>query len=207
MSKSTPDVPEVRRRKVESLRAAGVNPFPNAFKPTHDVADLRAVIAAAPETLDEEGPVFAVAGRIMAINRFGKAAFIRLRDRTGQIQAYVRKDRVGEAAYDLFKQMDIGDFVGVAGGLFRTRSGEWTVMVHRLELVAKSIRALPEKFHGLKDPEKRYRQRYLDLIMNAEVRELFRRRSRIIQEIRGFLLQRDFLEVETPMMQPLPGAA
>ncbi|RLB95414.1 MAG: lysine--tRNA ligase, partial [Deltaproteobacteria bacterium] len=127
MSKSTPDVPEVRRRKVESLRAAGVNPFPNAFKPTHDVADLRAVIAAAPETLDEEGPVFAVAGRIMAINRFGKAAFIRLRDRTGQIQAYVRKDRVGEAAYDLFKQMDIGDFVGVAGGLFRTRSGEWTV--------------------------------------------------------------------------------
>ncbi|HDI59565.1 MAG TPA: lysine--tRNA ligase [Desulfobacteraceae bacterium] len=207
MSKSTPDVPEVRRRKVESLRAAGVNPFPNAFKPTHDVADLRAVIAAAPETLDEEGPVFAVAGRIMAINRFGKAAFIRLRDRTGQIQAYVRKDRVGEAAYDLFKQMDIGDFVGVAGGLFRTRSGEWTVMVHRLELVAKSIRALPEKFHGLKDPEKRYRQRYLDLIMNAEVRELFRRRSRIIQEIRGFLLQRDFLEVETPMMQPLPGGA
>jgi lysyl-tRNA synthetase class 2 len=143
----------------------------------------------------------------MAVNRFGKAAFIRLRDRTGPIQAYVRKDRVGEAAYDLFRQMDIGDFVGLAGGLFQTRSGEWTVMAQRLELVAKSIRALPEKFHGLKDPEKRYRQRYLDLIMNAEVREVFRRRSRIIQEIRDFLRQRDFLEVETPMMQPLPGGA
>ncbi|MEE4608238.1 MAG: lysine--tRNA ligase, partial [Desulfobacteraceae bacterium] len=207
MSNPTLDVPEVRRRKVESLRATGINPFPNAFKPTHDVADLRAVIAAAPETLDEQAPVFAVAGRIMAVNRFGKAAFIRLRDRTGQIQAYVRKDQVGEAAYDLFRQMDIGDFVGLAGGLFQTRSGEWTVMAQRLELVAKSIRALPEKFHGLKDPEKRYRQRYLDLIMNAEVRELFRRRSRIIQEIRDFLLQRDFLEVETPMMQPLPGGA
>jgi lysyl-tRNA synthetase class 2 len=143
----------------------------------------------------------------MAINRFGKAAFIRLRDRTGQIQAYVRKDRVGEAAYDLFKQIDIGDFVGIAGGLFQTRSGEWTLMAQRFELVTKSIRALPEKFHGLKDPEKRYRQRYLDLVMNAEVRDLFRRRSGIIQEIRDFLRQRDFLEVETPMMQPVPGGA
>ncbi|MFA7425729.1 MAG: lysine--tRNA ligase, partial [Desulfosarcinaceae bacterium] len=147
------------------------------------------------------------AGRIMAINRFGKAAFIRLRDRTGQIQAYLRKDRVGEAAYDLFKQIDIGDFVGIAGGLFQTRSGEWTLMAQRFELVTKSIRALPEKFHGLKDPEKRYRQRYLDLVMNAEVRDLFRRRSGIIQEIRDFLRQRDFLEVETPMMQPVPGGA
>jgi len=130
-----------------------------------------------------------------------------LRDRTGPIQAYVRKDRVGEEAYELFKQLDIGDFVGISGGLFQTRSGEWTVMARRCELVTKTIRALPEKFHGLKDPEKRYRQRYLDLIMNAEVRDLFRRRSMIIQEIRDFLLQRDFLEVETPMMQPLPGGA
>ena len=207
MIKPTVDVSEVRRRKLESLRAAGINPFPNSFKPTHDVADLRAAIEAAPETLGDEAPVFAVAGRIMAINRFGKAAFIRMRDRTGQIQAYVRKDRVGEDAYDLFKQLDIGDFVGIGGGLFQTRSGEWTLMAHCFELVAKSIRALPEKFHGLKDPEKRYRQRYLDLIMNAEVRELFRRRSAVIQQIRDFLLQRDFLEVETPMMQAVPGGA
>ncbi|MDD2605389.1 MAG: lysine--tRNA ligase [Desulfobacteraceae bacterium] len=207
MSNPTPDVSEVRRRKLESLRAAGINPFPNGFKPTHDVTDLRAAIEATPGTLSEAAPVFTVAGRIMAINRFGKAAFIRLRDRTGQIQAYVRKDRVGEAAYDLFKQIDIGDFVGIAGGLFQTRSGEWTLMAQRFELVTKSIRALPEKFHGLKDPEKRYRQRYLDLVMNAEVRDLFRRRSGIIQEIRDFLRQRDFLEVETPMMQPVPGGA
>jgi lysyl-tRNA synthetase class 2 len=207
MSNPTPDVSEVRRRKLESLRAAGINPFPNGFKPTHDVSDLRAAIEATPGTLSEAAPVFTVAGRIMAINRFGKAAFIRLRDRTGQIQAYVRKDRVGEAAYDLFKQIDIGDFVGIAGGLFQTRSGEWTLMAQRFELVTKSIRALPEKFHGLKDPEKRYRQRYLDLVMNAEVRDLFRRRSGIIQEIRDFLRQRDFLEVETPMMQPVPGGA
>ncbi|MDY0313261.1 MAG: lysine--tRNA ligase [Desulfobacterales bacterium] len=207
MSNPTPDVSEVRRRKLESLRAAGINPFPNGFKPTHDVSDLRAAIEATPGTLSEAAPVFTVAGRIMAINRFGKAAFIRLRDRTGQIQAYLRKDRVGEAAYDLFKQIDIGDFVGIAGGLFQTRSGEWTLMAQRFELVTKSIRALPEKFHGLKDPEKRYRQRYLDLVMNAEVRDLFRRRSGIIQEIRDFLRQRDFLEVETPMMQPVPGGA
>jgi len=207
MSNPTPDVSEVRRCKLESLRAAGINPFPNGFRPTHDVSDLRAAIEATPGTLSEAAPVFTVAGRIMAINRFGKAAFIRLRDRTGQIQAYVRKDRVGEAAYDLFKQIDIGDFVGIAGGLFQTRSGEWTLMAQRFELVTKSIRALPEKFHGLKDPEKRYRQRYLDLVMNAEVRDLFRRRSGIIQEIRDFLRQRDFLEVETPMMQPVPGGA
>jgi lysyl-tRNA synthetase, class II len=207
MANPTVELSEVRRRKLESLRAAGINPFPNAFRPTHDVADLRAVIAAAPETLEEEAPVFAVAGRIMAVNRFGKAAFIRLRDRTGQIQAYLRKDRLGEDVYDLFKQLDIGDFVGIAGGLFRTRSGEWTVMAHHFELVAKSIRALPEKFHGLKDPEKRYRQRYLDLVMNAEVRDLFQRRSAIIQRIRDFLIERDFLEVETPMMQTVPGGA
>jgi lysyl-tRNA synthetase class 2 len=116
MSKPNLDSSDVRRSKVESLRTAGINPFPNAFKPTHDVADLRAAIAAAPETLGEEEPVFTVAGRIMAINRFGKAAFIRLRDRTGPIQAYVRKDRVGEEAYELFKQLDIGDFVGISGG-------------------------------------------------------------------------------------------
>jgi lysyl-tRNA synthetase class 2 len=207
MIKTTVDHLEARRQKVEALRAARINPFPNAFAPSHDVCDLRRAIAAESAALNEEAPVFSVAGRVMAINRFGKAAFIRLRDRTGQIQAYLRKDRVGEERYGLFQQMDIGDFIGVEGGLFQTRSGEWTLMAHRIELVAKAMRALPEKFHGLKDPEKRYRQRYLDLVMNAEVREIFRRRSRIIQEIRSFLLQRDFLEVETPMMQPLPGGA
>jgi lysyl-tRNA synthetase class 2 len=144
---------------------------------------------------------------MMAINHFGKSAFIRFRDRSGQLQAYIRKDRIGDEAYRLFKQMDVGDFVGLSGGIFKTKTGEWTLLVGELKLLCKTIRPLPEKFHGLKDPEKRYRQRYLDLMMNAEVRDLFVKRSHIIQVVRNFFLQRDFLEVETPMMQPIPGGA
>jgi lysyl-tRNA synthetase class 2 len=136
-----------------------------------------------------------------------KAAFIRFRDRTGQLQAYIRKDKIDDEAYSLFKQLDVGDFVGLCGGVFKTKTGEWTLLATTLKLICKAIRPLPEKFHGLKDPEKRYRQRYLDLIMNTDVRELFVKRSRIIQEIRSFFLERDFLEVETPMMQPIPGGA
>jgi lysyl-tRNA synthetase class 2 len=143
----------------------------------------------------------------MAINLFGKTAFIRFRDRTGQLQAYIRKDRIGDEAYRLFKQLDVGDFVGLCGGIFKTKTGEWTLLVTELKLLCKTLRPLPEKFHGLKDPEIRYRQRYLDLIMNANTRQLFVKRSRIIQEIRNFFLERDFLEVETPMMQPIPGGA
>ena len=205
--KTTPDVVEQRRQKVDTLRQSQVDPYPNDFVVTHVVADLREQTAAAAETLGEDGPVFVVAGRIMAINRFGKAAFVRFRDRTGQMQAYIRKDRVGDAGYGLFRLLDIGDFIGLKGALFQTRTGEWTLMVQHLELLTKAVRPLPEKFHGLKDPEKRYRQRYLDLMMNDEVREIFRRRSRLIQEIRTFLLQHDFMEVETPMMQTVPGGA
>jgi lysyl-tRNA synthetase class 2 len=143
----------------------------------------------------------------MAVNRFGKAAFVRFRDRTGQMQAYVRRDKVGEQVYALFKQLDIGDIIGLTGSIFKTKTGEWTLMADALVLLSKSIRPLPEKYHGLKDPEKRYRQRYVDLIMNADVREVFLRRSRIVQAVREFFLQRDFIEVETPMMQPIPGGA
>jgi lysyl-tRNA synthetase class 2 len=143
----------------------------------------------------------------MAANFFGKAAFTRFRDRTGQLQAYIRKDKIGDAAFSLFKQLDIGDFIGLRGGMFKTRTGEWTLLASELRLLSKAARPLPEKFHGLKDPEKRYRQRYVDLVMNGEVREVFLRRSRIIQAIRNFLLERDYLEVETPMMQPVPGGA
>ena len=150
---------------------------------------------------------FAVAGRMMAVNRFGKSAFARFRDRSGQLQAYVRLDKVGEEAYSLFKKLDIGDFIGMTGTLFRTKTGEWSLLADSLRLLAKAMRPLPEKFHGLKDPEKRYRQRYVDLIVNEEVRVIFLKRSRMIQAIRNFLLDRDFLEVETPMMQPLPGGA
>jgi lysyl-tRNA synthetase class 2 len=143
----------------------------------------------------------------MAINSFGKSSFIRFKDRTGQIQAYIRKDKIGDEQYSIFKHLDIGDFVGIKGTIFRTKTGEWTLLASELRLLCKSIRPLPEKFHGLKDPEKRYRQRYLDLIMNPEVRDIFIKRSKIIQAIRSFFLNRDYLEVETPMMQPIPGGA
>jgi lysyl-tRNA synthetase class 2 len=201
------DLIEKRREKLEALRQQGIALFPNDFVVSHTVADVTRILAENSADLTEDAPVFVLAGRMMAINKFGKAAFIRFRDRTGQLQAYVRRDRVGEAAYALFKQLDVGDFVGLKGGLFQTRTGEWTLLAVEIRLVAKATRLLPEKFHGLKDPEKRYRQRYIDLIMNPEVRDIFVRRSRIVQAIREFLLQRDFLEVETPMMQPIPGGA
>ncbi|MDJ0817419.1 MAG: lysine--tRNA ligase [Desulfobacterales bacterium] len=206
MEKSS-DVLRKRKDKITDLQNSGINLFPNGFTVTHTVSDIRQAVETAADSLTEDEPVFVAAGRMMAINKFGKSAFIRFRDRTGQLQAYIRKDRVGDAAYQLFKQLDIGDFVGVKGGVFQTKTGEWTLLASDIELLCKATRPLPEKFHGLRDPEKRYRQRYVDLIMNSEVRDLFRKRSRIIQLIRRFFLDRDFLEVETPMMQPIPGGA
>ncbi|MCF8081021.1 MAG: lysine--tRNA ligase, partial [Desulfobacterales bacterium] len=201
------DVLEIRRQKVEQLKKEKIHLFPNDFKTTHSVGEIRALIEQDPDSLTGDSPVFAIAGRLMAINRFGKSAFVRLRDRSGQIQAYLRKDLLGEESYALFRQLDIGDFIGLNGGMFQTKTGEWTLLAKEMTLLSKSVRPLPEKYHGLRDPEKRYRRRYLDLIMNPEVREIFVKRSRIIQAIRHFLLQRDFLEVETPMMQPIPGGA
>jgi lysyl-tRNA synthetase class 2 len=200
------DVVETRKEKNDQLRASGISLFPNDVNISHTVKDIQQFIEKESGEIDPES-FFFVAGRMMAVNRFGKSAFIRFRDRTGQMQAYIRMDKVGGDAYGLFKKLDIGDFVSMTGSLFQTKTGEWSLLATTLRLVAKSSRPLPEKFHGLKDPEKRYRQRYLDLIMNADVRELFVRRSRLIQAIRTFLNDRDFLEVETPMMQPLPGGA
>ena len=198
---------ENRKKKLEDLKNNNINLFPNDFEVLHTVRDIMTVIENSPDSLTQDDPVFIVAGRMMAVNRFGKAAFVRFRDRTGQLQAYVRKDKIGNQSYSLFKQMDIGDFVGLKGGMFKTKTGEWTLLANELKLVCKSTRPLPEKFHGLKDPEKRYRRRYIDLIMNSHVRDIFKKRSKIIQAIRTFLLNRDFLEVETPMMQPIPGGA
>jgi lysyl-tRNA synthetase class 2 len=198
---------ENRKKKLEDLKNNNINLFPNDFEVLHTVRDIMKAIENSPDSLTQDGPVFIVSGRMMAVNRFGKTAFIRLRDRTGQLQAYVRKDKIGNQSYSLFKQMDIGDFVGLKGGMFKTKTGEWTLLANELRLVCKSTRPLPEKFHGLKDPEKRYRRRYIDLIMNSHVRDIFEKRSKIIQAIRTFLLARDFLEVETPMMQPIPGGA
>jgi len=199
------EIIEKRKEKLEQLINSAVPLFPNDYRVTHTVADIRRSVEAA--EAGEEGPVFRAAGRMMAINRFGKTAFVRFRDRSGQLQAYIRKDRVAEKDYEIFKQLDIGDFVGLEGTMFQTKTGEWTLLVRAVRLIAKALRPLPEKFHGLKDPEKRYRQRYLDLVMNPQVRAIFIRRSRIIREIRRFLLERDFMEVETPMMQTIPGGA
>jgi lysyl-tRNA synthetase, class II len=198
---------ESRKKKIEELRSRDINPYPNGFVVSQTVDELKQMIAANPDSLSEDEPVFSMAGRIMAVNRFGKSTFIRFKDRTDTMQAYIRTDRVGADKYDLFKHMDIGDYIGLKGGMFQTRTGEWTLLAKDLELLSKAVRPLPEKFHGLKDPEKRYRQRYVDLIMNPDVREIFIRRSKAIQAVRTFMLQRDFLEVETPMMQPIAGGA
>ena len=178
--------------------------YPNHFKVEHTVADIWRYLK---DNKRQECPIFVVAGRVISVRRFGKAAFFHILDRTGKIQAYIQQNKVGKESYALFKNMDRGDYVGLKGGLFQTKTGEWSLSVHELSLLAKAIRPLPEKFHGLKDPEKRYRERYLDLIMNQNVKEIFLRRSLIIQAFRNFLVNRDFCEVETPMMQPIPGGA
>lgn len=203
----TSELIQKRKDKFNTLKQSNLQLFPNDFRVSHAVNEIKALVEKTPETLKADSPSFAVAGRMVAINRFGKTVFIRFRDRTGQLQAYIRKDKIGDEAYQLFKQLDVGDFVGLGGEMFQTKTGEWTLFVKEFQLLCKTIRPLPEKFHGLKDPEKRYRQRYLDLIMNADARKLFIQRSLIIQEIRNFFLRHDFLEVETPMMQPIPGGA
>jgi lysyl-tRNA synthetase class 2 len=202
---------EQRREKLTALRDAGVNPYPNDFTPSHTAAEILAshdgADAAALEELRNSGSEFAVSGRVMALRSFGKAAFLQLQDRSGRLQAYVRRDVVGDERFQVFKNVEVGDFVGVAGPLFRTRTDELTVEAQRFQVLTKSLRPLPEKWHGLTDKETRYRQRYVDLIVNQEVRDTFRCRSRIVSLMRRFFEQRDFLEMETPMMQPIPGGA
>lgn len=205
-TEKSPDLIENRRTKIQMLRDEGINPFPSGFKVPDTVAEIRQAIAQ-DQPDSELTRTFTVAGRLKAINSFGKSAFVRFRDRTGPMQAYIRKDKVGDDAYRLFKKLDIGDFMGLRGTVFKTKTGEWTLLAEQVELLSKATRPLPEKFHGLKDPEKRYRQRYVDLIMNEEVRNIFLMRSSIIQAIRRFFLEHEYLEVETPMMQPIPGGA
>ncbi|MEW6673777.1 MAG: lysine--tRNA ligase [Thermodesulfobacteriota bacterium] len=208
MDKDKPgDIIEKRRQKLADLINLNVELFPNDFKVPDTVREIKRAIEKGGMDAADNPVVFCVAGRMMAINRFGKTAFVRFRDRTGQLQAYIRKDQIGESSYAVFQQLDIGDFVGLKGSVFQTKTGEWTLLVQEVRLISKAIRPLPEKFHGLKDPEKRYRQRYIDLIMNSNVRDIFIKRSQIIQAIRTILLKREFIEVETPMMQTIPGGA
>ncbi len=199
---------EERRKKAETLKAMGVNLYPAGFR--DDMTASEAVKRFGDmdgEALERESKSFSMAGRIMAVRDFGKASFIHIKDRTGRIQAYIRKDKIGEEQFKVFKHMDIGDFIGIRGSFFRTRTNELTILADEITLLAKSMRPLPEKWHGLTDIETRYRQRYLDLIVNDHVKEVFVLRNRIIQSMRDFFIQREFLEVETPMMQPIPGGA
>ncbi|OEU73762.1 MAG: lysine--tRNA ligase, partial [Desulfuromonadales bacterium C00003107] len=160
--------------------------------------------AAALENCDQD---YALAGRIMARRDFGKAAFIQIQDRTGRLQVFVRRDEIGDETFQHFRKLDIGDIVGVTGRMFRTKTNELSLRAASLRLLTKSLQVLPEKWHGLTDVETRYRQRYLDMIVNPQVRDTFQKRSRIVSLIRDYMVQNDFLEVETPMMQPLAGGA
>ncbi|MEM9305232.1 MAG: lysine--tRNA ligase [Pseudomonadota bacterium] len=196
-----------RRSKLDALRAEGVA-YPNDFRPDALAGDLHARFEGKDkEAVDAETVTVAVAGRIMAKRVMGKASFIQIQDRSGRIQLYVQRDALPEGRYQAFKGWDIGDVVGGHGRIFRTQKGELSVWLDDLRLLTKSLRPLPEKFHGLADQETRYRQRYVDLIMNDSSRDVFRTRSRVVSFIRGFLDQRDFLEVETPMMHHQPGGA
>ena len=195
-----------RRRKVDALWEAGINPYPNDYRPAHTSADVFTSYGNV-QNIPEQAETFAVAGRIIACRSFGKAAFIQLQDRKGRIQLYVRKDTLGDEAFARFDSFDIGDIVGASGWPFRTKTGELSLHVTEIRLLTKSFLPLPEKFHGLTDVETRYRQRYVDLIVNPEVREVFLKRASIINLIRSFMVSHDFLEVETPMMQPIPGGA
>ena len=202
------DLLKVRLEKIAALKTAGVDLYPNDIKPENTTAEIferfGETIAADLAQLTDK---FSLAGRLMAVRNFGKAAFIKIQDRKGLIQCYVAKNILSEQDYSLFKKLDIGDIVYVSGGLFRTKTDELTIEADSIRLASKAIHPLPEKWHGLTDIEIRYRQRHLDLISNPQVREIFHRRSRIIKLIREFMDSHDFLEVETPMMQPQAGGA
>jgi lysyl-tRNA synthetase class 2 len=196
-----------RRRKLQELRAGGFR-FPNQFRRTALAGQIRATYENhGEEALEAEAVNVCVGGRMMAKRVMGKTSFIKLQDRSGQIQVFLQQGPIPEASYKACKGWDLGDIVWAEGRLFRTRTGELTVRASQVELLVKALRPLPEKFHGLTDQETRYRQRYLDLIMNEESREVFRRRSQIVQFLRNYLDAMEFLEVETPMMQAIPGGA
>jgi len=202
------DLLKVRKEKIEALAASGVETYPNDAKVTHLSGQLHETFGQMDnEALEKVTERFAIAGRVMAIRNFGKGAFVALQDRKGRIQAFIRKDKLGDEVFALFKTIDVGDIVHLTGRVIKTRTGELTVEADGLRLLTKCLRPLPEKWHGLTDVEIRYRQRYLDLVVNPNVKEVFEARSRIIQFIRTFLHDRDFLEVETPMMQPMAGGA
>ncbi|MEO6569894.1 MAG: amino acid--tRNA ligase-related protein, partial [Opitutaceae bacterium] len=193
----------VRRQKLAELRTAGVDPFRANFAPTHFSGEaLKAYVEG-----QDNAVTVAVAGRLVVMRDMGKSQFVKILDQQGQIQLYLKKDVVGDEAYAAFKKLDLGDIIGAKGTLFKTKTGEVTVRVDNYVLVAKALRPLPEKWHGLSDPEQIYRQRYLDVIVNPESRARLMLRSRIVSHIRRFLEERKFIEVETPVLEATAGGA
>ncbi len=201
------DLIRERLKKLEDLKTSGIEPYGGPF----DVKDRAKDIVEryghlSKEELESKNSECVIAGRIIALRDFGRAAFAHVQDATGKIQVYLRKDTLGEA-FSLLKNLDTGDIVGLSGRLFRTKTNELTIEVKNITLLCKSLRPLPEKWHGLRDIETRYRQRYIDLIVNPGVRDIFLRRSKLLRAIRDFFDSRGFIEVETPMMQHIPGGA
>ncbi|MFZ5354815.1 MAG: lysine--tRNA ligase [Bacillota bacterium] len=193
---------QIRREKLEKLKEMGKNPFEILkYDVTHHTSDIK-------DNFEEmEGKDVSIAGRIMSFRDMGKASFCDIQDRNGRLQTYIKQDEIGESEYEIFKTYDIGDIVGIKGYVFRTRRGEISVHVKEIKLLCKSLQPLPEKWHGLKDPDLRYRQRYVDLIVNPEVRDTFIKRTKIIAGIRRFLDERGYLEVETPILSTIASGA
>jgi lysyl-tRNA synthetase class 2 len=199
---------EQRKAKLERLRARGRDPYPARYQRTHTAQQAADLLAVQEKEDGAPGQEISVAGRVTAMRVMGKRTFIDLRDGSGKVQADLRQDILGDDEYNAFVDLvDLGDFVGVSGTLFRTRTGEPTIEAHSYTILTKALRAPPEKWHGLQDVEVRYRQRYLDLIASAQVRDIFYLRSRVVAAIRRFLDERGFLEVETPVLQPAAGGA
>ena len=206
IKKSTTEIISNKWKEIEELKREGIDPFGHSFNRTYKIKDL--IEENKDLQVGECGKEKAsVAGRLMALRTHGKAIFANIEDVSGRIQIYIKSNKVGEDAFKLFSKIGVGDILGVSGLIFRTRTGEVTVFVEEFSLLCKSVRSLPEKWHGLKDVEVRYRKRYLDLIVNPSVREIFIKRSKVVQSIRNFLDNRGFLEVQTPIMQPIPGGA
>ncbi|MEZ4239539.1 MAG: lysine--tRNA ligase [Myxococcota bacterium] len=193
--------------KLAQLREAGVDPYPSGLRVTHTAAQLRAAHGDLPPAAELDDTHVAIGGRVLFRNRMGKAIFLRINDRTGPFQIYARRDEVGDATFDLLKGLDIGDWVWAAGKIMTTRTGELSVQAKEARLASKVLSPFPDRWHGLQDEEVKSRQRYVDLFMSEETREVFRRRSKIVSFIRHFFEEREFLEVETPMMQTQPGGA
>ena len=206
MKKSTTEIISNKWEEIEELKREGIDPFGHSFFRTHKIKDLIENNKNLQAGECCQGKV-SIAGRLMALRTHGKAIFANIEDVSGRIQIYIKSNKIGENAFKLFSKIGIGDILGVSGLIFKTRTGEVTIFVEEFILLCKSVRSLPEKWHGLKDVEIRYRKRYLDLMVNPSVREIFIKRSKVVQSIRNFLDSKGFLEVETPIMQPIPGGA